>query len=859
VKKILTVFAILFIIVIGTFAYSNTRADGTYSSLGTTDASDGSNDAINFSQGKVWTIDQYGKYIWTTQTRNSTVTHWAWSNDNGANWSQSSESYSFLTRASVAYDSINDVLHVIWAATDTNDGIIYRRYGITRDGSNNITAIARINNGVNLQLDTSSSRSLDLPVALWVNDGSTDGSLVAIWPKHGTGINEVRASMRRLSMSDADGVAGNWVALDGTSDTFSTDPPAVAGDKIYSDSSGTNALSAKIRGGSGSRKDDLYVFVAEQDDSVSDTILAYRGIWDSVDKDWSGGWQSPVTLATVDTSSGYTLKYQLITKPVIDITNDRLYVGWAHWKDGVNGDTVSFGYLNSTDTASTPVDVYSALGTHSYAPTVDISYDDKQDYIYVSYIQSTTNGGNGHIDYKTYDGTTLSSATRFYTSPGGSGGADGSADIPILYETRSSNDRLLVGFRINGALPPTGGNPHTIYWGYVSLPTQPTIQFTSTSASGAESVTSPTLPISISGSFTRDVTVNYSVTGGTASGSGTDYTLSSGTATITAGSTSTTIPVTVVDDASDETDETIIVTLSSPNFASLGSNTSYTYTITDNDEASTNTSSSSNSSNSSAVSPPICSNSKPENTPTLYAATAEDTTTIKLYFADDSLNVDNYFIEYGLSSGSYIYSADNIGGKGARTYQIKSLSPNTTYYFRIANKNGCAVGSWSQEISAKTNSSQNNLQISNITGSSPAATSVPTIIQSPNPTTVSPTTTPLPAVKGYQVKIKVVDDSKSPVNNAKVTLHSTPRIAYTDVLGIATFDNVENGQHKVQVAYDNYLGEQNLTLEGDVKEFNINIEIKKVDSPQTNIMIYVGAAIILVLILIIIKIKKRKQ
>ncbi len=461
-------------------------SEGTYSGIGTADGADGSNDAINFSQGRVWTVDQYGKYIWVTQIR-SGESHWAWSNDSGANWSQGAESYSFLTRASVAYDSINDKLHVIWTATNASDGIIYRRYGITRDGSHNITAISREDSGnINLQLDTSASRSLEQAVAYWFNDGSTNGVLVAVWSKNGGSLNEVRASMRKLSLSAADGIAGNWVSLDGSADTFATDPPAVSADKVYTTSSGNNAVGALVRGGTGVHKDDFYVFVAT---SAIDQIRAYRASWKSSSGDWSNGWTSIGQVGAMDTTSGYNLKHQLITKPVLDSTNDRLYIGWARWKDGTNGDTVSIAYLNSADSVSSTMDIYSALGTHSYAPTLDIAYDSTMDSLYVAYIQSTTNGDNGSIDYKTFDGSSLSTATRFYTSPGGAGGADGSADIPILYESRQSG-KLLFAFRVNGALPPTAGDKHTVKWGYISLPT-PTPTPTPTSSVGATETTSP--------------------------------------------------------------------------------------------------------------------------------------------------------------------------------------------------------------------------------------------------------------------------------------------------------------------------------------------------------------------------------
>ena len=63
-------------------------------------------------------------------------------------------------------------------------------------------------------------------------------------------------------------------------------------------------------------------------------------------------------------------------------------------------------------------------------------------------------------------------------------------------------------------------------------------------------------------SSSQDVTVDYAVTG-TATGSGTDYTLANGTLTINAGATSGTITIaSIVDDAADEANETVILTLS---------------------------------------------------------------------------------------------------------------------------------------------------------------------------------------------------------------------------------------------------------------------------------------------------------
>ena len=98
----------------------------------------------------------------------------------------------------------------------------------------------------------------------------------------------------------------------------------------------------------------------------------------------------------------------------------------------------------------------------------------------------------------------------------------------------------------------------------------PVIDFNTTTSSGAESVSSAALTVDLSFVSTQNATVDYTVTG-TATGSGTDYTLANGTLTINAGSTSGTITIgSIVNDSLDEANETVIVTLSNPSNALLG-------------------------------------------------------------------------------------------------------------------------------------------------------------------------------------------------------------------------------------------------------------------------------------------------
>ena len=98
----------------------------------------------------------------------------------------------------------------------------------------------------------------------------------------------------------------------------------------------------------------------------------------------------------------------------------------------------------------------------------------------------------------------------------------------------------------------------------------PVVDFNTTSSSGLESVSSKDLTVDLSAASSKDVTVNFTVTG-TATGSGTDYTLDNGNITIAAGTTSGTITISnILDDVLDEAHETVIVTLSNPSNATLG-------------------------------------------------------------------------------------------------------------------------------------------------------------------------------------------------------------------------------------------------------------------------------------------------
>ena len=126
------------------------------------------------------------------------------------------------------------------------------------------------------------------------------------------------------------------------------------------------------------------------------------------------------------------------------------------------------------------------------------------------------------------------------------------------------------------------------YYGYTILdddspPSSPYVGFATASSTVLESDGTVNLLVSLSSTPAGTVTVDYSATGGTATGGGTDYTLAAGTLTFAAGETVNTFPLTIVDDAVVDPGETIIISLSNPVGLQLGSIAAETVTITDND------------------------------------------------------------------------------------------------------------------------------------------------------------------------------------------------------------------------------------------------------------------------------------
>ncbi|MBE0667820.1 MAG: hypothetical protein IH593_09140, partial [Bacteroidales bacterium] len=112
---------------------------------------------------------------------------------------------------------------------------------------------------------------------------------------------------------------------------------------------------------------------------------------------------------------------------------------------------------------------------------------------------------------------------------------------------------------------------------------RPEVNYTVISSSGAESVTSVTVQATLNYIYPSDVTVDYAVTGGTAT-PGVDFILVPGTLSIPAGSLTGSYTFTVINDAILEPDETVIIGLLNPTAGvTVGSQNPFTYTIINDD------------------------------------------------------------------------------------------------------------------------------------------------------------------------------------------------------------------------------------------------------------------------------------
>jgi len=192
------------------------------------------------------------------------------------------------------------------------------------------------------------------------------------------------------------------------------------------------------------------------------------------------------------------------------------------------------------------------------------------------------------VEYFLNGGNALAEGVDYTLTPGlltfDPGETSKNIVVTLNDDTNDEGNETLVIALANHSNAKLGTSSHTLTITDSDTPPAATVGFAGTSGSGLESQSTAPLTVALSTAQAGAVTVDYAVTGGTAT-TGTDYAITAGTLTFAAGETVKTIPNTIVDDLDADSGETIVLTLSNPGGAAVNANAVFTYTITDDDAA----------------------------------------------------------------------------------------------------------------------------------------------------------------------------------------------------------------------------------------------------------------------------------
>ncbi|MEZ4818774.1 MAG: Calx-beta domain-containing protein, partial [Bdellovibrionota bacterium] len=277
---------------------------------------------------------------------------------------------------------------------------------------------------------------------------------------------------------------------------------------------------------------------------------------------------SPITITAGNTTADITIT---IASDTLDESNETVIVTMGVPTNASAGaTTVHTATITDDDAAPTVNWTSSSQSSGGEAGTMTITAQ-----------LDAVSGQNVTVNFS-YSGTATNPADYNATSspiviPAGSTSAN--VTITIAADTLDENNETVIatiGSATNATVGATNVHTATI----VDDDATPTVSFITASQTTAESGTvDVTLQLSaISG---LDVDIPFTINLASTAGNPGDYSITASPATITAGSTTTNITLTIVSDATPELDETVIIDMGVPTNATQGAITTNTVTISE--------------------------------------------------------------------------------------------------------------------------------------------------------------------------------------------------------------------------------------------------------------------------------------
>jgi autotransporter-associated beta strand protein len=321
---------------------------------------------------------------------------------------------------------------------------------------------------------------------------------------------------------------------------------------------------------------------------------------------------------------------------------------------------------------------------------------------------SSTAGSSTTVNLTT-SGTATGSGTDYSLSPTSititAGQTTGTATVTAVQDTRDENNETVVidisSVSGGGGATESGSQQRAVT--ITDDDAEPTLSIADVSqAEGNSGSSTMTFTVSLSAASGKTVTVAYATSNTTAT-AGSDYVAASGTLTFNPGETSKTFTVTVAGDTTAESDETFLLTLSSPTNATLSDSTA-TGTISSDDDS---------------VAPTVSSIAR--QTPSVELTNA-DSLTWRLTFSESVTGVDAGDFDLTGPSGASL----SVSGSGA-VYDITASGGNLSSYTGnavLSFAGGYSISDTSSNAMVSTTVSGTNHNSFNLENTAPVISSV---------------------------------------------------------------------------------------------------------------------------------------